>query len=275
MTSGSPIAERAALDPSRINGLLAEGGWTGPQPTILATTGSTNADCADLAAAGAPEGSCVVADAQTAGRGRLGRTWQSPPCGGLWMSVIVRAEHQPVTRLGWLPLAAGLGTMDAIRDLGPVPISLKWPNDLMARTAGCGGAGGLRKLGGILAERQPDGSVVIGIGVNVTLGADELPLPTATSLALEAGPTDREALLVNVLLRLLDRIAQWRSGDPVLARDYRQACSSIGQLVDVQLPGGRRAHGTVTGIDEEGHLLVDTDGISLTVTAGDVIHATI
>lgn len=275
MRSLHPIADRGALDPVRIARLLAEAGWTGPEPVVLASTGSTNEEAAALAASGASEGACVVAEVQTAGRGRLGRTWESPPHAGLWMSVVVRAAGQPMRSLGWLPLAAGLATLDAIRVLGPVPISLKWPNDLMARTAGCGGSGELRKLGGILAERQPDGSVVVGIGVNVALGPDELPVPTATSLALEAGPTDREALLAQILVHLRGRVAQWRAEDPALAGDYRQACASIGRLVDVQLPGDRRVHGTVTGIDQDGQLVVDTDGNSLTVTAGDVIHATI
>jgi BirA family biotin operon repressor/biotin-[acetyl-CoA-carboxylase] ligase len=275
MTEGHPIVERAALDPVRIERLLADAGWTGPQPLILAVTGSTNADAAGLADSGAPEGACVVAEVQTAGRGRLGRSWQSPPHAGLGMSVLVRAADQPVNRLGWLPLASGLAVMDAVRGLRAVPICLKWPNDLMIRSAACGGGRTLAKLGGILAERQADGSIVVGIGLNVAMASDELPVATATSLYLEGGTTDREALLVGILVQFGRRLAQWRSADPALAHDYRQACATLGRLVQVELPGDRRASGVAVGIDSDGHLVVDTQGISLTVTAGDVIHATI
>lgn len=271
---GWPI-ERQALDPLRIAALLADADWPGPEPVVLATTESTNADAARMAAAGAPEGACVVADAQTAGRGRLGRTWASPPHAGLWMSVVVRADDQPPTRLSWLPLAAGLAARDGIRALGRVPIVLKWPNDLMVPNAACGGSSGMGKLGGVLCEMQPDGAVVVGIGINVTLTSSELPVPTATSLLLEAGPVDREALLVGILGALRGRLAQWRAEDPSLATDYRAACVTIGRLIDVDLPGEYRVHGTVTGVDDQGHLVVDTQGISRTVTAGDVIHATI
>jgi BirA family biotin operon repressor/biotin-[acetyl-CoA-carboxylase] ligase len=267
--------ERVALDPVRIRALLAEAGWSGPEPLLLSTTTSTNVQAAQLAADGAAEGTCVVSEQQTAGRGRLGRTWLSPPYAGLWMSVVVRAEDQPVRRLGWLPLAVGLATMDAVRSLHPIPIALKWPNDLMARSAACGGGGGLAKFGGILAEREPDGAVVVGIGLNVAISSDELPVPTATSLYLEGGSTDRDRLLVQVLVHLQSRLRQWRAGDDALARDYRQACATLGRRVDVQLPGNRKVTGVATGIDEDGHLVVDTDGNSLTVTAGDVIHATI
>lgn len=275
MAEPSALQDRGALDPHRIARLLAEAGWDGPEPVIHATTTSTNAEAAQLAAAGAPEGTCVTAEVQTAGRGRLGRTWHGPAHAGLWMSVLVRAEDQPATRLGWLPLATGLAAVDAIRSLGPMPIELKWPNDLMARSAGCGGGGGLAKIGGILAEREPDGSVVVGIGLNVALARDELPVPQASSLYLEGGPTDREELLVAILVHLRDRLRQWRAADPDLAEDYRRTCATLGREVEVELPGGHRVTGVATGIDGDGHLVLDTDGNSLTVTAGDVIHATI
>jgi len=275
MPEETALEDRCALDPVLIARLLAEAGWAGPDPVILATTTSTNAEAAQLAVAGAAEGTCVAADHQTAGRGRLGRPWFGPAHAGLWMSVIVRAEDQPATRLGWLPLATGLAVVDAIRSLESIPVELKWPNDLMARSAACGGGGGLAKIGGILAERQADGSVVVGIGINVALGSHELPVIGASSLHLEGGPTDREALLVAILLRLRDRLRQWRASDPVLAEDYRLACASLGRQVEVLLPGEHKVNGVAAGIDGDGHLVVDTDGNSVTVTAGDVIHATI
>lgn len=266
---------RQALDPLRIADLLAEAGWSGPLPVLLATTESTNADAVRLATDGAPEGSCVVAEEQTAGRGRLGRTWASPPHAGLWLSVVIRAADQPRPRLAWLALVAGLAARDAVRSLGSVPVALKWPNDLVMETAACGGGGGPVKLGGILSEALADGTVILGIGINVSMRSAELPFANATSLFLESGPQDREALLAALLVHLRDRLAQWRAHDPSLADDYQHACLTIGRLVEVSMPDGSVIRGICESIDADGHLVVDTQGIRATITAGDVIHATI
>lgn len=244
-----------------------------PQPVLLATVGSTNAEVAALA--DEPEGTCVVGEEQTAGRGRHDRSWHSPVHAGLWMSVLIRPGDVDTARWGWLPLIAGLAARDAVRALHPIPLDLKWPNDLVVPQAACGGSTGVAKAGGILAEVVGPDAVVVGIGINVSLHADELPTEAATSLLLEGGSTDREALLAGILLGLRDRLAQWRAHDPVLARDYRAACATIGRLVDVLLPGDDRLHGVVVGIDDAGHLLVESDSQVRTVTAGDVIHATI
>ena len=258
--------------------LLVDAEWTLPMPIVLETTTSTNAEVATLAQAGAAEGTCVVAEEQTAGRGRQGRDWVSPPSAGLWMSFLVRPGSVPRSRWGWLPLVAGLAARDAIGTLGRVQVGLKWPNDLMAATET---AGGLRKLGGILSEacgsRDAAGgeAVVIGIGINAALAANELPTPQATSLLVEGGSVDREALLVAVLRDLAARLDQWRNDDPQLVRDYREACVTLGRVVEVSLPGGRVERGEAVSIDEDGHLQVISDGILVSVTAGDVIHATI
>lgn len=266
---------RPALDRDRVHSFLSEGGWTGPQPHFLVSTTSTNADVAEFASAGAPEGTCVVAEEQTAGRGRHERVWVSPSHAGLWMSVLIRPADVPRVRWGWLPLLAGLAVRDAIRAMRMVPVGLKWPNDLVVQHAACGGSAGTAKLGGLLSEVvEPDG-VVIGIGVNVSLTGAELPTPEATSLFLEGGDTDRDALLAGILIALQQRLAQWRAGDERLADDYRDACVTIGRLVDVVLGPENRLNGVVIGIDPDGHLLVDSDGSTRTVTAGDVIHATI
>lgn len=266
---------RAPLDRDRVHSLLADGGWPGPLPVLLPTIGSTNAEAARLVEQGAPEGSCVVAEEQTAGRGRHERVWVSPEHGGLWMSVVLRPSDVPRAKWGWIPLLAGLAVRDAIRAVRVVPVGLKWPNDLVVQNAACGGAKGTMKLGGILSEVVAPDAVVVGIGINVSLMRDELPTAEATSLLLEGGSTDREELLAWVLVATATRVAQWRAGDPALARDYREACVTIGRLVDVALPEDGRLHGVVSGIDDDGHLLVESDGHTRTVTAGDVIHATI
>ena len=267
------VPSRSPLDPQRVQALLAEGRWASPAPRILASVGSTNTEVAALAAE--PEGTCVVGEEQTAGRGRHDRAWHSPAHAGLWMSVLIRPADVEAARWGWLPLVAGLAVRDAVRALAPIPLELKWPNDLVLLRGPRDGTAGTAKTGGILAEVVGPDAVVIGMGVNVSLTRDELPTDAATSLLLEGGSTDREALLAGVLLALRARLAQWRAADPVLAADYRKACVTIGRAVDVLLPGGERLHGTVQGIDDDGHLLVESGATLRTVTAGDVVHATI
>jgi BirA family biotin operon repressor/biotin-[acetyl-CoA-carboxylase] ligase len=254
---------------------MAERGLPWPTPVVKESTGSTNDDVADLAKAGAEEGTCVVAETQTAGRGRQGRSWESPAGGGLWLSVLVRPGDVDVRRWGWLSLVAGLATHDAIRESAGVPALLKWPNDLVVNAATCGGDSGPRKLGGILGQVVDDDAIAIGIGINVSLRSADLPVPRATSLLLEGGTLDREDLLVQILGSLRTRIEEWREQSPALAADYREACLTIGRLVEVQMPDGSTVRGIVTGVDDDGHLRVSDGEDVTTITAGDVIHATI
>lgn len=258
--------------------MLAVHGVCWPAPLLVASTGSTNADLEELARRGAVEGSCVLADEQTAGRGRLDRAWVSPPGAGLWMSVLVRPGDLPGERLAWLPLVAGLAVTDALAEACGVRAELKWPNDIVAIAAACGGSDGPRKLGGILSVLIPDPldpAVVIGIGINVAMRSADLPVKQATSVLLEGGRLDRAALFVALLAALERRIAQWRAGDEVIGRDYRARCATIGRRVSVELPHAPVVSGIVTGIDDDGHLLVDSGGATARITAGDVIHATI
>jgi len=254
---------------------MASGGGGWPAPQVKETTGSTNDDVTALADAGAPEGTSVVAEQQTAGRGRQGREWVSPMGAGLWVSVLVRAGDVPKERWGWLSLVAGLAARDAIRSATGVKALLKWPNDVVVETAACGGSEGPRKLGGILSQVERDDAIAVGIGINVSMRSADLPVPQATSIFLEGGTCDREALLAALLASLEERIEQWRAADPAFAEDYREACLTIGRLVDVALPDGHRIEGVVTGIDADGHLKVMDGEIMSTITAGDVIHATI
>ncbi len=242
----------------------------GPGPwrvRLVSVTGSTNADVADAARAGEPGGLVVVAEEQTAGRGRLDRRWTAPAGSALTFSVLLRPEPEQA-RWGWLPLLAGLAVAEAVQGATGVDVRLKWPNDLLV---------GEGKLGGLLAERLAD-AVVLGVGLNVTLEAPERPVPTATSLLLAgARPVDRALLLG----RVLDRLAQWLrdwtavGGDPLssgLRAAYLQRCATVGSRVTVDRADGPLV-GTAAGLDAEGRLVVHTpDGREVALAAGDVVH---
>jgi BirA family transcriptional regulator, biotin operon repressor / biotin---[acetyl-CoA-carboxylase] ligase len=243
---------------------------------IVTETGSTNADLLAAARDGEPEGMVLVAEAQTAGRGRMGRQWVSPPRAGLTFSVLLRPAGVPAALLGWVPLLAGVAVVDAIKAVAAVDASLKWPNDVLAGEA---------KLGGILAERSGS-AVVAGIGINVHQGRAGLPTDAATSLLIEAGAGEGGAgpglcarLLVAVLTALSDRYLAWRDqaspGDAEasgLRQEYVSFCATIGREVMVTLPGGTVLTGTAEGVDWAGCLEVSTPRGIVPVSAGDVVH---
>ena len=130
-------------------------------------------------------------------------------------------------------------------------------------------------LGGILSHTVGPDGVILGIGLNVAMRSEDLPVPQASSVLLEGGDPDRAALLVDLMAALATRVAQWRGSDPALMEDYRRACSSIGRLVDIDLPDGHRVSGMVAGVDDDGHLLVSDGEATARITSGDVVHATI
>jgi BirA family biotin operon repressor/biotin-[acetyl-CoA-carboxylase] ligase len=255
---------------------------------VVAETGSTNADLLAEAVAGGPEGAVLVAEAQTAGRGRMGRRWLSPPGAGLTFSVLLRPEGVPGALLGWVPLLAGVAVVAGVRAAAAVDASLKWPNDVLV-----GGA----KLGGILAERS-GGAVVVGIGINVAQDRAGLPAG-ATSLLLEgvrdgpaaaaetagthgagkAVPGLHGRLLAETLTALSRWYLAWRdqaspgNADACgLRREYARRCATLGQPVTVTLPGGATLAGTAAGVDSAGRLEVRTGGGIVPVSAGDVAH---
>jgi len=240
---------------------------------VVTSTGSTNADLMAAARAGAPDRSVLIAEHQDAGRGRHARAWSSPARAGLSFSVLLRTAGVSLAELGWLPLLTGVAVADALRRVAQVDVTLKWPNDVLIDG---------RKLGGILAEvasTGPEPAVVVGLGLNVSLRADELPVPTATSLVLaSAACTDRGPVLRAVLRELAARERAWRAvgGDPVrsgLAADYRARCSTLGRDVLVTLPQDRTLAGHAVDIDGTGRLLVrDEAGTEHAVAAGDVTH---
>ncbi len=246
-------------------------GWR--EVRVVASTGSTNADLAELAPLGEPGGLVLVAEEQTEGRGRLGRTWSAPAGSGLTFSVLLRPARDPA-QLGWLPLLAGVAVAEAVRTVAGVPAGLKWPNDVVVD-----GARSARKVAGILAERV-SGAVVVGVGINVTMRADQLPVPTATSLLLEGARTLDAAVLLDVVLaRLAERYSVWDSSstndspaDAELHQAYRALCSTLGRPVRAELPGGTVVEGDASDVDDYGRLLVRTGTGITAVGAGDVLH---
>lgn len=240
---------------------------------MVGETGSTNADLLSAGEAGATGGLVLVADFQHGGRGRLDRSWSSPPRAGLTFSALVDCAPVPPSRWAWLPLLSGLAVLEAARSVAGVKAVLKWPNDLLV---------GPRRLKacGILVQAVPGhDQAVIGIGLNVTTTRDELPVPTSTSLLLEgASVLSRATLLDAVLVGLATRVEAWRAagGDPEasgLAGQYRSACATVGQAVRVSETSGAHWSGVATGVDADGRLeVLGDDGIARAVGAGDVVH---
>ena len=246
---------RPPLRAGALRRALAPDGW---RVEVLAVTGSTNAVVSERALAGEPSGLVVVAEAQTAGRGRLDRSWVSPPRAGLTMSVLVR-PHLPPARWPWLPLLAGLAVATALREQAELDAVLKWPNDVLVED---------RKLCGVLAEVPQPGAAVIGIGLNVTTRAHELPstAPTAAgSVVMVGGSTTDRGTLLRAVLRALGDALQDVDAASVA---YRERCSTIGRRVRLQLPGDTSVDGVAEEVDDVGRLVVDGRAYG----AGDVVH---
>ena len=217
----------------------------------------------------------VVTDHQTGGRGRLGRAWTVPDRASLAVSVAVPVADP--AQAGWMPLLAGLALSRAVRRVTEssghaLTARLKWPNDVLLADDGD------RKLSGILCELVMVGSrqvVVVGTGVNIDQTRDELPVSTATSLALAGARVSREDLLVaylDELTTVLVGAAEGPAGAAGVRTAYREACSTIGLTVRVHLPTGDAVEGTAVGVDEDGALVVRTDHGVQTFAAGDVVH---
>lgn len=267
--------ERPPLNAAALRrALVREGGlWSGVE--VVQSTGSTNSDLVTLAGKGSVgEGAVLVAEEQTAGRGRLDRQWTAPARSGLFFSVLLTPSEVPVARWGWLPLLTGVAVATGLSRAAGVDTALKWPNDLLVTVGGAE-----RKTGGILAERAGDDGVVVGVGINVTLREDELPVPQAGSLALAgAVSTDRDPLLRGVLRSLEQWYEKWRSvgGDPArsgLQETYAAGCATLGRVVRAELPGDRSITGEAVAVDGDGRLVIATEeGVQEPVGAGDIVH---
>lgn len=277
-----------ALDLERIRTALTDDFTT---IDFVEKTGSTNTDL--MQATNVADGTVLLADEQLSGKGRLGRTWTAPAGSQVIFSVLLLPES--LEHLGTLPLAAGLAVTDSIE--GTV---LKWPNDvhidgnkLCGILAEAGPVGQAFKaapkteltkvevgkaevnkaevnkaeLNKAVGGAAPSARVVVGMGINVTLTREDLPIEKATSLALEGRDTDRTELAITVLKNLRRRIVQWENQDPELLRDYRAVCSSLGQEVRLETPSGD-VTGHVDEIGEDGRIMVAGEYYS----AGDVTH---
>jgi BirA family biotin operon repressor/biotin-[acetyl-CoA-carboxylase] ligase len=264
--------DRPALDGAALSAALTRDSTLWRSLEVVPEIGSTNAALVAAAAADEPEGAVLVAEHQIAGRGRLDRVWTSPPRAGLTVSFLLRPDV-PAARRGWLPLLTGVALAEAVGEVTGVRASLKWPNDLLALDG--------RKLAGILAESSsspthPTG-VVVGVGLNVSTTAAELP-DTGTSLSRVTGAAvDRAPVLLAFLRAVERRYRRWTAalGDPVssgLARDYLAWSSTVGTDVVVSLPDGSTLEGTARAVDWDGRLVVATPEGQVELASGDVRH---
>ncbi|MCW5799522.1 MAG: biotin--[acetyl-CoA-carboxylase] ligase [Nitrospira sp.] len=226
-----------------------------------ASTASTNADALEYlqqwATIPTPHGFVILADCQTAGRGRRGRTWHSPPQGNLYFSVVV--VPQPVgTRitpwLTWVPLLSALAGSDCLSQQTGLSVSVKWPNDLLIHD---------KKVGGILCEQTTTAdrtmAIIIGIGLNINAPLSTFPeklQPGATTLAAEAGQTcDRVAILADLLLRLEQRLDRlFHDGPAGMIEEFTQRCSTIGKIIRVTLEEQGMVQGIAESIGPDGCL---------------------
>jgi BirA family biotin operon repressor/biotin-[acetyl-CoA-carboxylase] ligase len=220
---------------------------------------STNSYLIALAAKGAPAGVVAVADHQTAGRGRLGRTWEAPPGSSLLASVLLRPDL-PVDRLHLVTALVALAAADAVEAEAGLRPGIKWPNDLVV---------GDRKLAGVLAEAALP-AVVVGIGLNVNWPAELPPELASIAAALNhhAGrQVDRDRLLDG----LLAGIDRWYGDWTAVASAYRRSCVTIGRPVRVEL-ADETFTGTASDVSDDGQLLVDIGMCLRTISAGDIVH---
>jgi len=265
----------------------------GRKLAVLPRTGSTNDVAKDLAARGAPEGTVVVADEQTAGRGRLARRWLAPPRTSLLCSLLFRPDLPPI-QAQRLTMLCSLAAADAIEQVAGLQVHLKWPNDLVVKSQLANRKSAVRnlhspfsilysptwrKLAGILTETGITGErldfAVVGIGVNVNVEPQVLPTlaPDATSILAEVGcPVDRVALLVALLAGVERRYQALRAGESP-HREWAVRLATLGQPVEVSTPAGVLA-GVAESVDEDGALLLRLpDGGWRRLLAGDVTLA--
>ena len=260
MPAGTPIW---GVDPARLAGTRFR------DVSVLDEVGSTNTELMERARAGAPEGVVVVADHQSAGRGRLGRTWSAEPGTALLVSILLRPAL-PITEVPLVLMAAGLAACDGVEAAAGFRPRLKWPNDLVVDD---------RKLAGLLSESSggDDPAVVLGLGLNVSAGAYPPELAAeATSCQDQAGrPVDRADVLVGLLTALEARYAAvlTAGGRSATLAAYRSDSATLGRRVRVDLTTGPPLEGQATRLADDGELVVvDDQGAEHLVNVGDVKH---
>lgn len=248
---------------------------------VVTVTGSTNSDLVEAAGRGAADRTVLLAEEQQAGRGRSQRTWVSPRGYGLHVSVLLRPSEVSASAIGWLPLISGVALAESVSATTGLRAALKWPNDLLLADDGSAWA----KAAGVLADGLSGASgmsAVVGIGVNVLHGPDQLPATSsglpATSLAVRGAEVDRAEFAVDLLTRLAEVDRSWRAyGGDVLASGlldrYHRWCGTLGQQVRVDLGRDEQLRGTAADVDGTGRLVVrGADGAATAVSAGDVVH---
>ena len=247
---------RTPLDEAEINSKITPY-W---RVSVVELTGSTQNDLLQLVESkNALDGQVIVTEYQSSGRGRLDRTFEAPARSALLFSFYIKPRKER-SEWGFIPLIAGLSLVRAITSTDTVMnVSLKWPNDLIINE---------KKCAGIIAQTTNEG-IVLGIGLNVSMRSNELPVPSATSLAIEGSKiSDRNVLLSHILNTFAELFESWEEGSDLL-EEYASVSSTIGKNVRIEIPGGEILQASVTGISTTGELVLD-DGRH--VSAGDVIH---
>lgn len=277
-------ALRAPLDaPALRRELVAPG--TISRLEVVEATGSTNTDLAAAFTADPeawPQISVLATDFQSAGKGRLDRSWQAPPRSSLAVSLLFRpapgGRPAGTDTYAWMSMLCATALAETLRECAGVPAELKWPNDVIVSG---------HKVAGVLAQLVPapgGPAVIVGSGVNVSLGREELPVPTATSLLLEEAMTVDTTVLLGDYLRRVSSLytgflrAGGRAGDPIgggatLLERVARSMATIGAPVRAELPSGEAVEGTAVGLEPDGALSVKTaQGTVTAVRAGDVVH---
>ncbi|HJR18821.1 MAG TPA: biotin--[acetyl-CoA-carboxylase] ligase [Actinomycetota bacterium] len=252
--------EPEPFDPAAFERAAAAAPWV-RRVVGVAAIDSTNAEALRLAAAGEPSGTVVVADAQTSGRGRLGRSWWAEPGGSLLASWLIRPELAP-ERWPTLTLVAGLAAARALIASAGIEVRLKWPNDLLVDE---------RKLGGLLAEADGGGALVVGLGVNVrqTEFPDDIASIATSVVAAGGRPVERSWLLAATLSGFGARMHEPEAA----LEEYRTLCDTLGRSVRVERIGMEPLVGIARDLTAGGALVVESEsGGRVAVAAGDVQH---
>ncbi len=246
-----------ALDATLINALSAPY-W---RVSVVDLTGSTQNDLKELLTNKSIKiGKVIATEYQSAGRGRFDRSFDAPNQSALLFSFFINPKRNNLD-WGWIPLIAGYSVLDALKKIdASCEIKIKWPNDLLVAE---------KKIAGLLCEVFPEG-VIVGIGLNVSMKGDQLPVSSATSLSLENfSELNRNILLVAILNNFKERLDLWDQGDDSIQELYCSASATLGKKVRIQYPDGRHEESIATGISWRGELII-SDGAH--VHAGDVIH---
>jgi BirA family biotin operon repressor/biotin-[acetyl-CoA-carboxylase] ligase len=233
--------------------------------------GSTNVKLRRLAEEGAPEGAVVLADSQSAGRGRRGRTWHSPPGKGLYFSLLLRPQQMGTAAAAALTLVAAVSTARLLRESSGAAVTIKWPNDLLVNT---------KKLGGILTEAKSEGTMLryllLGIGLNLNHEIDDFPVELrgrATSLALEYGHTlERTPFFLSLRENLLEDCRLFfKKGFAPFRQPWKEMSATLGRTVEVALPG-KMLRGKAVDIGSTGALLIEDErGEYNRILCGEII----